>query len=64
MRSADGRSDPKLSVGQQTRCAGSDRRRFTTTTFESDLVIVDVSSWNPNVFYELGIRHRRKNPVR
>lgn len=24
---------------------------------DSDLVIVDVSSWNPNVFYELGIRH-------
>jgi len=25
--------------------------------YESELAVVDITSWNPNVFYELGVRH-------
>ncbi len=31
--------------------------------FEADLVIADLTSFNPNVFYELGIRHTAQKPA-
>jgi hypothetical protein len=37
--------------------AGMIHQQMIKRIIDSDLVIVDVSSWNPNVFYELGIRH-------
>ncbi len=37
--------------------AGLIHQQMIQRIIDSDLVIVDVSSWNANVFYELGIRH-------
>ena len=37
--------------------AGMIHQQMIQRIIDSDLVIVDVSSWNANVFYELGIRH-------
>lgn len=37
--------------------AGMVHQQMIQRIIDSDLVIVDVSSWNANVFYELGIRH-------
>jgi hypothetical protein len=37
--------------------AGIIHQQMIQRIIDSDLVIVDVSSWNANVFYELGIRH-------
>jgi len=31
--------------------------------FEADLVVADLTNYNPNVFYELGIRHCAQKPV-
>lgn len=31
--------------------------------FNADLVVADLTDYNPNVFYELGIRHCAKKPV-
>ena len=31
--------------------------------FEADLVVADLTDWNPNVFYELGIRHCAQRPA-
>jgi hypothetical protein len=37
--------------------AGLIHQQMIQRIIDSDLVLVDVSSWNANVFYELGIRH-------
>lgn len=37
--------------------AGMIHQQMLQRIIDSDLVIVDVSSWNANVFYELGVRH-------
>ena len=37
-------------------------RQIVTHLIESDLVIADLSGHNPNVFYELALRHALKKP--
>src|SRR5262245_9578602 len=37
--------------------AGSIHRNMINNILEADVAVVDISFYNPNVFYELGVRH-------
>ena len=43
--------------------AGSITQDIISALFESDLVIADITNSNPNVMYELGVRHTLAKPV-
>jgi len=47
----------------QIRRPGRITAQIITRLIEDDLVIADISTGNPNVFYELAIRHAVKKPV-
>lgn len=47
----------------EINASGTISNQIVTMLFDFDLVIADLSNYNPNVFYELAIRHFIKKPV-
>ncbi|GAB6254517.1 hypothetical protein [Peribacillus sp. N1] len=58
-----GFNEKNISVAHRISTAGSINKQLITRIIEDDLVIANLTNLNPNVMYELAIRHAIRKPV-
>lgn len=58
-----GFDDKNIAVAHRISTAGSINKQLITRIIEDDLVIANLTDLNPNVMYELAIRHAIRKPV-
>ncbi|MGE7185301.1 hypothetical protein ACQKKK_15215 [Peribacillus sp. NPDC006672] len=58
-----GFNEGNISVAHRISTAGSINKQLITRIIEDDLVIANLTKLNPNVMYELAIRHAIRKPV-
>lgn len=59
----EGFKEENISVAHRISTAGSINKQLITRIIEDDLVITNLTKLNPNVMYELAIRHAVRKPV-